>query len=322
MERAHESEYSVSHANRRGIADGAATETEKVCTKCFVSKPANTEFFLGSKSRAGKFRLDGSCRLCRAAAKLAWARAARLDPAKCAEMKAAARAAAAKRREDPVYRAKQNAVNKANRADPEYRAREAVSRRAYFADTANRVKLAAARKARREDPILGAADRAKREGNRARKAELDRALRQDPEWRSRKVAYQREWDAKPANRRRRNQRLVAKRKQQPHVKVQQNARSVIRSMIKQGSKGCIRHLPYTIPELCTHLEKQFVRGMTWENYGPEWHIDHILPIASFDIDAADPSNCPEFQACWALTNLRPLWKLDNLSKASIRVHLI
>jgi len=28
-----------------------------------------------------------------------------------------------------------------------------------------------------------------------------------------------------------------------------------------------------------HLEKQFTKGMNWNNYG-EWHIDHIIPLAS------------------------------------------
>lgn len=33
-------------------------------------------------------------------------------------------------------------------------------------------------------------------------------------------------------------------------------------------------------ELKTHLEKQFLPGMTWDNFGL-WHIDHILPCISF-----------------------------------------
>ena len=28
-----------------------------------------------------------------------------------------------------------------------------------------------------------------------------------------------------------------------------------------------------------HIERQFKKGMTWDNYG-EWHIDHIIPLAS------------------------------------------
>ncbi len=75
---------------------------------------------------------------------------------------------------------------------------------------------------------------------------------------------------------------------------------------------------WTANELREHLERQFVRGMTWENM-TEWHVDHIVPIASFGpMDAGDPT----FRACWALTNLRPLWKLDNMRKGPKREHLL
>lgn len=76
---------------------------------------------------------------------------------------------------------------------------------------------------------------------------------------------------------------------------------------------------YTREQLVYHLERQFKRGMTWANFGTKWHIDHIVPVSSFTFTSADD---PEVRACWALTNLRPLWKLDNLSKHARRTHLI
>ena len=38
-------------------------------------------------------------------------------------------------------------------------------------------------------------------------------------------------------------------------------------------------------ELRAHLEKQFVRGMTWHNHGTVWFIDHILPRLTFRDEA-------------------------------------
>lgn len=67
---------------------------------------------------------------------------------------------------------------------------------------------------------------------------------------------------------------------------------------------------YTISDLMDHLEAQFVNGMTWDNRG-EWHIDHIRPLCSFDFQTPD---CPQFREAWALTNLQPLWAVDNLRK--------
>lgn len=67
-----------------------------------------------------------------------------------------------------------------------------------------------------------------------------------------------------------------------------------------------------------HLESLFQPGMNWENHGtyihgkaPKWHIDHIKPCASFDL------NDPEQQkACFHWTNMQPLWGYDNISKGA------
>lgn len=69
---------------------------------------------------------------------------------------------------------------------------------------------------------------------------------------------------------------------------------------------------FSLDELKIHLEKQFTEGMSWDNYG-EWHIDHIVPVDSFRITS---ESCEDFRKCWALDNLQPLWKLDNLRKAN------
>ena len=67
---------------------------------------------------------------------------------------------------------------------------------------------------------------------------------------------------------------------------------------------------YTPEDLFAHIERQFLPMMKWENYG-SWHLDHIVPNADFKYRSIDD---PEFKACWALSNLRPLWKQDNLKK--------
>ncbi len=67
---------------------------------------------------------------------------------------------------------------------------------------------------------------------------------------------------------------------------------------------------YTLGVLKKHLEKQFVNGMSWKNYG-KWHIDHIIPQSFFVF--VSPKDV-EFQMCWRLENLQPLWAKDNLSK--------
>ncbi len=49
--------------------------------------------------------------------------------------------------------------------------------------------------------------------------------------------------------------------------------------------------------------------MTWENYGKYWHIDHTIPINSFDLE-----NDKENLICFSWMNLMPLHKTTNLKK--------
>ena len=71
-----------------------------------------------------------------------------------------------------------------------------------------------------------------------------------------------------------------------------------RSMRTLGYVGC------SVGELKKHLESQFVPGMTWENYGVIWEVDHIIPLAS---------RLPA-QITAHYTNLQPLWTETNNAK--------
>jgi hypothetical protein len=63
-------------------------------------------------------------------------------------------------------------------------------------------------------------------------------------------------------------------------------------------------------KLRTHLEEQFQPGMSWSNR-IEWHIDHIKPIAAFDITKEEWQ-----RECFHYINLQPLWGIDNIKKSS------
>jgi len=68
----------------------------------------------------------------------------------------------------------------------------------------------------------------------------------------------------------------------------------------------------TIQEIIEHLKKNFLPGMTIENYGRGgWVIDHIIPISFFNYTSIDDI---EFKYCWAIDNLQPLWDRDNIKK--------
>jgi len=80
-------------------------------------------------------------------------------------------------------------------------------------------------------------------------------------------------------------------------------------------------LGYSIESLRLHLERQFLPGMRWDNHISQisgasfrdgWHIDHIVPKSRL-------LSIPE---AYAITNLRPLWGVDNIKKGFQRTHLV
>jgi len=78
------------------------------------------------------------------------------------------------------------------------------------------------------------------------------------------------------------------------------------------NSSVINYIGCNIDFLKKHLEGQFVKGMSWDNYG-KWHIDHIVPCNSFDLLKEE-----EIKKCFHYTNLQPLWSYDNISKGANR----
>jgi hypothetical protein len=103
-----------------------------------------------------------------------------------------------------------------------------------------------------------------------------------------------------------------KKSTDPTYKLSCNIRTAIYTALKEGNVNknskTFNMLPYDLSELMGHLETQFTSGMSWSNYG-EWHVDHIIPISSFNFN-----NYEEFESCWSLSNLQPLWGSENISK--------
>ena len=93
-----------------------------------------------------------------------------------------------------------------------------------------------------------------------------------------------------------------------------NLRSRLHSAIKNNYKSgsAVKDLGCSIQELKVHLEEQFQPGMTWDNWSHNgWHIDHIKPLASFDLAKREQL----LEAC-NYNNLQPLWAKDNQKKSN------
>lgn len=114
--------------------------------------------------------------------------------------------------------------------------------------------------------------------------------------------------AKNDHDRRRKSKLRA---EDPSYRLACNVRNAVWRSLKGAKKSkTFDALGYTVDQLMRRLESTFSPGMTWGNYG-KWHVDHIRPLVSFDIQQEGDA---EFRQCWSLDNLQALWGSDNSRK--------
>lgn len=109
---------------------------------------------------------------------------------------------------------------------------------------------------------------------------------------------------------RRNRR----RKAEPGFKLKHVLGCRLRKVMKRTSAkkcaGTLRLLGCSVEQFRSYLESQFKPGMTWENYGSVWHIDHIKPCAKFNL--LDPE---QQRLCFHWSNMQPLFALENRHKS-------
>jgi len=148
-------------------------------------------------------------------------------------------------------------------------------------------------------------------------------VKSDPERKERKLEQNRQWYRNNPVRRKelaklwratlspeRKREYARRGRKQPTSKVRHNLRARIRKIVRLESHSFNSLIGCTGKQLKQYIEAQFKRGMTWENYGSFWHIDHIQPLASFNL--ADRNHL--ILACnWM--NLRPLPAKDNMEKS-------
>jgi len=91
-------------------------------------------------------------------------------------------------------------------------------------------------------------------------------------------------------------------------------RARLNAAIKNGQKAgsAVRDLGCSIEELKLHLESKWQPGMSWNNWSRKgWHIDHVIPISSFNLEDAE-----ELKKACHHSNLQPLWANNNLKKSN------
>ncbi len=111
---------------------------------------------------------------------------------------------------------------------------------------------------------------------------------------------------------RKKQRYASDRKRPEFraMKAIRNATSRIKRNVQRSYKSSDL-LGVTVIEAKRYIEAQFEAGMTWQNHGIVWEIDHIIPLSAFDL--TKPS---EIFAASHYRNLRPIPRSLNRSKGS------
>lgn len=94
--------------------------------------------------------------------------------------------------------------------------------------------------------------------------------------------------------------------------------SLLKNLNIKRDKKTLEYLGCDLNQFKKYIESQFYKHknglpMTWENHGKKdlnWHIDHIKPLASFDL-----AKKQQHEEAFHYTNLRPLWSDDHLLKS-------
>lgn len=134
-------------------------------------------------------------------------------------------------------------------------------------------------------------------------------LKSNAEWKDRNKEHMRSY---------RKKRHAKNMQNNPQYRASRIVRGRINSALKHGSKTgySLELLGCSITDFMRHLESLFQPEMSWENHGVQkkgelkWQIDHIRPIASFDL--TDPE---QQKTCFHWSNCQPLWAVDNRNKS-------
>lgn len=134
--------------------------------------------------------------------------------------------------------------------------------------------------------------------------------------REKKRQKNRSWEiANPEKAKEKHKRVRNKRRSTPQGRLRHSFSSLMSCRLSgKSNKSTFLVVPYTFEQLKVHLESQFKLGMTWDNYGSgegKWEVDHIVPDVAFNYNSTHDK---QFQDCWALNNLQPMWSKDNKIK--------
>jgi hypothetical protein len=118
-----------------------------------------------------------------------------------------------------------------------------------------------------------------------------------------------------------NRERVRERKREYNRRRYKNPQNRIESSIRRRIGKLLRGtlkpdhsealLGCSFEEFMNYIAAKFKPGMSMENYGRKWHIDHIMPCSAFDMRDEEQA-----RRCFHFTNMRPMWAKANMRKGS------
>lgn len=126
--------------------------------------------------------------------------------------------------------------------------------------------------------------------------------------------YRKKWrEANPEKAKEKDQRDYKKAVSTPKGKLKRRMTCAIWRTIhdSKANRSWESLVGYTVDQLKQHIEKLFKEGMSWDNYGTVWEIDHKIPVAVFNFEKPEDI---DFRLCWSLKNLQPLPVSENRRK--------
>lgn len=159
------------------------------------------------------------------------------------------------------------------------------------------------------------------------KSERDRQYRNDPKHREKNLNKKKEYyeRTKHTERHKENQKRNQEKRDYKieHIKRKEDEFSRFKDMVRKSVNSVFTRIDkkwikkdtkteillganfFVVKEF---IERQFIEGMTWENYGSVWHFDHTIPL-----DAADKDKDKVIELC-NYKNLSPMFCKENLAK--------
>jgi hypothetical protein len=179
-----------------------------------------------------------------------------------------------------------------------------------------------ARLRRAADPAF--LERCREHGRKSREKRIDRALQENAQWKANNKDKISEYNKNYSKQNlekincKRSEANKVKRKTDPIFVIKARLRNRVWSMLRNKKKSATteKMLGCSYEFFKTYIEQKFPENMGWHNMG-EWHIDHIKPLASFDLN-----NVEEQAIAFHYTNHQPLWAKDNIAKGARIIEVI